>query len=279
MGALDGMRILVPESRELDLFANMLEAEGAVAVRCPLVRILDLEDTREAEVWIERLIGNEFEDVIWLTGEGLRRLLVIAERRGLKQAFIDAVARIRSITRGPKPVRALREIGLAPQLAAPEPTSQGVLAALAGENIAGRSIGLQLYPHEGAHPLLESLGLRGARVFAVTPYRYLPQSESAKVTDAIRELAAGRIDMIAFTSSPQVDRLMEVAGEAGLAGELIAALGRVPVAAVGPIVEEKLRELGVAHIVMPENAFHLKPLVRAIAAAKSAEKQDGAQSA
>jgi uroporphyrinogen-III synthase len=112
-------------------------------------------------------------------------------------------------------------------------------------------------------------------VFAVTPYRYVPQSESAKVTNAIRELAAGRIDMVAFTSSPQVERLVEVAGEAGLGADLIAALARVPVAAVGPIVEEKLHELGVVHIVRPESAFHLKPLVRAIAAAKSADRRDG----
>ena len=48
MGALNKLNILVPESRELDLFAGMLEAHGAKAVRCPLVQIVDLEDDIES---------------------------------------------------------------------------------------------------------------------------------------------------------------------------------------------------------------------------------------
>lgn len=271
MRSLDGMRILVPESRELDLFANMLEAEGAIALRCPLVRILDLEDTSDAELWIWRLVAGEFQDVIWLTGEGLRRLLLIAEKRELRQAFIESVGRARSITRGPKPARALREIGLAPQVAAPEPTSQGVLAALAGEDITGRTIGVQLYPGDQAQPLLDAMQARGATVIPVTPYRYAPHSDIAKVADMIRELDAGRIDMIAFTSSPQVDRLMHAAREAGLEKELNGSFSRVPVAAIGPIVEERLRAIGIARIVRPLSGFHFKPLLRAIAASRKAK--------
>ena len=116
-GALDGLTILAPESRELNLFAQLLEAEGAVAVRCPLVQILDLDDVAEAEAWIERLIAGAFQDVIWLTHEGLRRLLPIAERNG-RRAFVEALGRSRMITRGPKPARALRELGLRVGLAA-----------------------------------------------------------------------------------------------------------------------------------------------------------------
>lgn len=267
-GALGGMRILVPESRELDLFASMLEAEGAQAFRCPLVHILDLEDTREAEAWVAGLVAGEFQDVIWLTGEGLRRLLGIAERQGSKAAFLDAIKTVRSITRGPKPARALREFGLSSWLAAAAPTSQGVMDALAAEDISGRRIAVQLYPGNGALPLLASLRDRGATVFPVIPYRYGPEAEAPRVVAAIRELYAGRIDMIAFTSSPQVDRLLEVAQEAGLEKELRASLSRMPVAAIGPVVEERLRELGLTSIVRPASAFHLKPLVRAIAASK-----------
>ncbi len=75
-GALGGLTILVPESRELDLFVELLTAEGAAARRCPLVQILDLENTTECDDWIEEAIADEFQDAIWLTGEGLRRLLV-----------------------------------------------------------------------------------------------------------------------------------------------------------------------------------------------------------
>ena len=36
-GDLAGKRILVPESRDLDLFAGMMEQHGAETIRCPLV--------------------------------------------------------------------------------------------------------------------------------------------------------------------------------------------------------------------------------------------------
>jgi uroporphyrinogen-III synthase len=62
-GALEGLKILLPESRQLDLFAALLEDEGAVALRCPLLRILDLEDTAEAEAWIDQFAAGHFEDM------------------------------------------------------------------------------------------------------------------------------------------------------------------------------------------------------------------------
>ena len=265
-GALDGLTILVPESRELDLFAQLLEAEGAAAVRCPLVQILDLDDTSEAEAWSERLIAGGFQDVIWLTGEGLRRLLRIAERNGRRTEFIEALGRGRMITRGPKPARALRELGLHPGVAATTPTSQGVLNALASEDISSRSIGLQLYPGEGGS-LAAALRDRGAVVAPVAPYRYASQAEAEQVIEAIRMLAAGNIGMIAFTSSPQVERLIAVAREAALEPQLREIFTRVRIAAIGPVVEETLRRHGVTNILRPDTSFHLKPLVRTIAAA------------
>src|SRR3546814_18116028 len=79
-GKLDGLRILVPESRELDLFAAMLEAEGGDVLRCPLVSILDLEDRAEADAWIDLFLRAPFDDLLLLTGEGLRRLMGLCAR-------------------------------------------------------------------------------------------------------------------------------------------------------------------------------------------------------
>jgi uroporphyrinogen-III synthase len=272
-GKLDGLTILVPEHRELDLFAAMLEAEGAAALRCPLVQILDLEDTAVAEGWIDRLLAGGFQDVIWLTGEGLRRLLPIAERKGQRDTFVAALGRVRSITRGPKPARVLRELGLTPGIAPANPTSQGVLDALAAEPLDGRGIGVQLYPGGGGLPLVEALRQRGAEVFPVTPYRYAPRADADQVADAIKGLIAGRIGMLAVTSSAQVERLLQVARDAKLEDALLLAFERVPVAAIGPVVEETLRRHGVTHILRPDTRFHLKPLLRVIADAWAARQE------
>ena len=262
MTALQGLSILVPESRELDLFAAMLEGEGAAVLRCPLVQILDLEDRADADAWIDRLIAEPFDDLVLLTGEGLRRLLVLCGSR--QDRFIAALGKTRTITRGPKPARALREIGLAPSLAATVPTSQGILDALAGEDLHGRRMGVQLYPGDGTALLTEGLRHRGAALFPVTPYRYASQADTAQVADAIRALASGAIGMIAFTATPQIERLFAVAREQGLDTELAAGLKRTPIAVIGPVVEQALAAHGLSSAIQPQSSFHLKPLVRAI---------------
>ena len=49
------------------------------------------------------------------------------------------------------------------------------------------------------------------------------------------------------------------------------AFSRVRIAAIGPVVEDTLRRNGVTTAILrPETSFHMKPLVRAIAAAWSA---------
>jgi uroporphyrinogen-III synthase len=262
MSALDGLTILVPESRELDLFAGMLEAQGAQALRCPLVRIADLDDPSEPMRWIDTMIAAPFDFTVFLTGEGLRKLLAISGPR--RDALIRALEKTKTITRGPKPARALREIGLSPTLAALEPTSQSVLETLEKLRPVKKRIGVQLYPGDGGLPLVESLRRHDAVVFPVTPYRYITQTESQKVADTIRDLAAGKIGMIAFTASPQIERLFAVAQESGLMPELTQGLARTPIAAIGPVMESALAAHGLSSAIRPAASFHLKPMVNAI---------------
>jgi len=262
MPSLSGMRVMVPESRELDLFAAMLEAEGAVALRCPLVKILPLQDATGASAWIDQVIAGDFDELILLTGEGLRHLLLVAG--GRRDSLVAALKRMRLTVRGPKPTRALREVGLSPDVTAPFPTSDGVMETFGDADLSGRRIGVQLYPGDGAERMVSTLRQRGANVFAVTPYRYACEAETALVADFIRQLAAGRIAMVAFTASLQIERLMRVARESGLEAELKLGLARTAIASVGPVVRESLRKYGYEPAVQPESSYHLKPLVRAI---------------
>ena len=141
-----------------------------------------------------------------LTGEGLRKLLTISGPR--RDALIKALEKTTTITRGPKPARALREIGLSPTLAALEPTSQSVLETLEKQRLPKKRIGVQLYPGDGALPLVEALRRHDAVVFPVTPYRYITQTESEKVAALHTPLGrAGTPDEVAsavcFLASPE----------------------------------------------------------------------------
>jgi uroporphyrinogen-III synthase len=266
---LRGRRIALPEARELDRLAELLEAEGAQTLRCPLVAIRDAPDGRPVEAWLRALVAGEMDDLVFLTGEGLRRLLAAAERLGLRAEVIAAIGRARKVTRGPKPARALHEIGLASDLPAPVPTSAGVMEALGAVDLAGRRIGLQLYGEEPNRPLVQFLEKMGATVRPVAPYVYASASDGAAVLALIETMAAGTVDAIAFTSASQVDRLWQVAAEAPperkLEDRLRAGLGRVRVAAIGPIVVESLEARRIRIDVVPEKAFVMRRLVDAIA--------------
>lgn len=155
---LAGRTIAVPETRELDVFAAMLERRGANVLRCPLIAILDAPDPAPVLEWVRKFNAAAFDDLVLLTGEGLRRLLGCIESNapGLKDEFIAQLARVRKITRGPKPARALRELGLKPDIAAEIPTTEGVIASLrAAGDLNGRKVGVQLYGTEPNRPLMD----------------------------------------------------------------------------------------------------------------------------
>jgi uroporphyrinogen-III synthase len=265
---LAGKRVVVPESRELALLVRMLEERGAACIACPMVAIHDAPDLEPVVAWIERFIASPCDDLILLTGEGLRRLLALAERRGRRDAFVAALAKSRRITRGPKPVRALREIGLDSDLSAAEPTSDGVIRVLSSLDLTGRRVGAQLYPDSAHEALLAGLASAGAKVDPVLPYIYASSAEDAAVIATIDVRAAGTVDAIAFTSAPQVRRLSAVAEENGRAAALRDGLSRVVVAAIGPVAARELEKLGIEPNAVPAGeTYFMKPLVRALAEA------------
>jgi uroporphyrinogen-III synthase len=265
-GPLAGRTVIIPETRELDLFARMLEERGATAFRCPLVAILDAPDAAVIEAWLRRFIAGS-DDLILFTGEGLRRLVGFAQRAGIEADFASRLAGVRKITRGPKPARALRELGLRPDVAADPPTTDGVIAALSGLELRGHGIGVQLYPDNPNAPLFEFIARAGATADPVLPYIYASSAEDGRVIEAIDRLAGGTADVIAFTSAPQVRRLFAVAEAGGKMTPLRDGLARTKVAAVGPVVAAELERFGISADIAPQDAYFMKPLANAIAAA------------
>lgn len=267
-GPLRGRRVALPETREAERLALMLQEQGAETVSCPLVAIVDLADPAPPIAWLNRLIGAPFDDLVLLTGEGLRRLHSVASRSQMERAFVDALARTRKITRGPKPARALRELGLAPDLRTHEPTTEGVIALLSEDDLHGKRVGVQLYPG-AANRLVDFLQHEGAIPDPVVPYEYASQAEDERVAALIDEMAEKRIDVIAFTSASQIRRLFDVARALQQEAKLKAALQQTLVGAVGPIVAAELQRREVTAKIMPSDTYFMKPLVSAIVAALS----------
>jgi uroporphyrinogen-III synthase len=273
---LNGYRILILETREEAQFSKLLVEQGAEVVQCPMFTIHDAPDPAPVEAWIRRAIDEPLDDLVLMTGEGLRRIMKLARARGLDTALVAALAKARKFTRGPKPGKALREIGLEAQQTTEKPTTDGVIEMLARLNLKGRRLGLQLYPDKDHSALTGALAAQGAAVDSVLPYVYDSKAADANIVAAIDDMAEGRIDSIALTNLGQVRRLIEAAKAHGSEPRLRSGLERTLIASVGPAVSGELAAHGLRTDVSPaDEAYFMRPLISAMAAAL-AERKPGA---
>jgi uroporphyrinogen-III synthase len=266
---LNGYRILILETREEAQFSRLLTEQGADVLQCPMFTIHDAPDPAPIEAWIRRFIDKPCNDMVLMTGEGLRRLMKVVRRIGVEQPFIAALGGARKFTRGPKPGKALREIGLEPQMTTEKPTSEGVAEMLERLDLRGHRVGLQLYPDKDHGVLIGAIKAQGAaEIDTVLPYVYDAQAADGNIVTAIDEMAAGRIDAIALTNLGQVRRLVEVARARGCEAKLREGLAQTPIASVGPAVSHELEAQGLRTDIYPaDDAFFMRPLISAMAAA------------
>jgi uroporphyrinogen-III synthase len=149
-----------------------------------------------------------------------------------------------------------------------KPTSEGIAEMLARVDLRGHRVGLQLYPDKDHAKLIAAIATQGAEIDTVLPYVYDAQAAETNIVTAIGEMAQGRIDAIALTSSGQVRRLIEVAKAHGCEAQLREGLAHTPIASVGPVVSDELKSHGLRTDIAPANeAYFMKPLISAMAAA------------
>lgn len=260
-GTLAGRTIALAEGRQIEDLALLLEKEGASTARYPLVQMTDASDTAAVMAWLKDLCAGRFDWLLLMTGEAVRHLLGFAERAGLREEYVAALGKTRIITRGPKPGHALRALGVTARETAPAPTTAGVIEALRIEPLQGKTVAYTLTggPNSALQDFLQQAG---ADPRPVLSYVYAPATDTDRVMQLIHGLAEGGFDAIVFTSSPQVDRLFDVAAQQGCEDVLRRGLERTSVAAVGPVVAATLREKQIDVNVCPSQGFVMKNLVQ-----------------
>jgi uroporphyrinogen-III synthase len=238
----DGLRILALESRRATEMETLIRARGGVPFVAPSMREVPIGDNPKAFAFAERLFAGAFDMVILLTGVGTRYLNRVLETRYPAGAFADALQRVTVIVRGPKPAAVMREWGVPFAAIAPEPnTWREVLQVTEGR--PERRIAVQEYGRSNPE-LLAGLRARGAEVTEVPVYQWALPLDTGLLREAVRRLAAGEFDAVLFTTSMQVEHLLEIAAQEGLEAPVRAALGRLVVASIGPTTTEALLEHG-----------------------------------
>jgi uroporphyrinogen-III synthase len=249
MSASEVIRVVSLESRQASAMARLLERHGCEPITAPSMREIPLEDQDEAFAFGEKLLAGEVDAMVLLTGVGTRLLVDALSTRWPQADVIAALGRTTLCCRGPKPVAALKQLGLRSAVVAPEPnTWQELLAAMATELRDLRWPGLRVWVQEYGRPtpqLIEALEARGASVRTVSIYAWAMPVDTAPLAAGIRKLADRDADAVLFTSGKQVDHLLQLAAEIGCAEALRAALREhVLCVSIGPVTSEALREHG-----------------------------------
>ena len=238
-----GFEIAALESRRADDLRRMIEKFGGVAHVSPSMREVPIEPNREAIDFANRVMVGEITVVILMTGVGFKYLLRAIERHVDQQRFLDALSDVTTICRGPKPAAAMKEVGVSCTVRVPSPnTWRELLQTVDAEvSIANQTVGLQEYGISNAS-LIAGLEARGATVQPIRVYGWEFPEDTGPLEENLRAIAAGKRDILLFTSAHQVVNMMRMAEQLGLTEELREGLHGTVVSSIGPTTSQMLQE-------------------------------------
>lgn len=247
---LTGFRVLSLESRRAKEMETLIRREGGEPFLAPSVQEKALDDQGEGLRFLERLESGEFDLLVCMTGAGLAFL----RDQLVQHAAVDRLgAVLRTVTiisRGPKPLPLLRELGAKADVVVPEPnTWREIVTAVAAR--PERRVIVQEYGRSNPE-MNRALELLGATVTPMVIYRWDLPEDCDPLREAVRQLAERRFDVVLFTSSIQLDHLLLIAHQLDLLEPVTESLKEhVAIASVGPVMTESLQAGGFAVDIVP----------------------------
>jgi uroporphyrinogen-III synthase len=242
-----GRSVLAFESRRSAEIAKLIAHYGGQAMIAPATKEVAAEPSADISRFAEALLEGKLDLVIFLTGVGTRALGRAMEPFCSREQFISALSHTSILARGPKPVAALRELGVRITWTAPEPnTWREILQVLDANQVPlnGRTVAVQ--EHGVPSPqLIAALQKRGAETLTVHVYDWALPDDLAPLHNAIEAVQHGHVDAVLFTAGVQVHHLMQIAQQMNARDALIAALNGTTVASIGPVTSETLAEYGI----------------------------------
>ncbi len=238
----DGLRVLSLESRRAEEMAALIRKQGGDPFVAPSMREVPLEEHEEAFAFAEKLLGGEFDCVILLTGVGTRLLWKTLLTRYAADDIGNALRAVTLVVRGPKPSAAVRELGLVPDVFVPEPnTWRDVLATM--RDRPENRLALQEYGESNAD-LIGGLRGLGKEVTPIRIYGWELPEDTGPLRQAAAKLIAGEFDVVLLTTSTQLDNLMKIAEEEGIAKQVAESLESAFIGSIGPTTSETLQQYG-----------------------------------
>ena len=246
--SFDGLRVLSLESRRAKEVEKLIRTYGGEPFVVPVMREVKLESNHIALDFADKVLKGEIDVAIFLTGSGVRALMEVVETRYEREAFLDALRKIKIVTRGSKPEGALRELNVRSIASAAEPTTwHELLIAIDrrfGETLKTQRVAVQEYGASNPEMLAE-LTERSASLLKVPVYQWALPNDLEPVRVCVQSICRSQVDVILFTTAVQIIHLMLVAQQMDAVASLLAGLRSIVVVSVGPTTTAELLHYGV----------------------------------
>ena len=239
-----GLRILSLESRMSAEMARLIQRNAGQPFVVPALREIPipLQDNGAVFRFGVKLILHQVDIVILMTGVGTKALFEVLQTRYPLAEIIDALKKTILVTRGPKPLAALKAMGVDANITVPEPnTWHDVIATLDYYRpVQGLKIAVQEYGMSKPE-MIEDLKKRGAEVFPVPVYRWALPEDTGPLHAAIADILGGKVDALLITNAAQIDHLMQLVEQTGQTESFREACKKIIVASIGPTASEGLK--------------------------------------
>ena len=115
------LRVVAFESRRAEAMEQLIQNHGGRPLVAPSMREVPIEENNDAFEFARELFEGRIDMVIFLTGVGTRFLTSLIDTRYPREQWVAALSKVTVVARGPKPVAALKELGVPIHVPVPEP--------------------------------------------------------------------------------------------------------------------------------------------------------------
>jgi uroporphyrinogen III methyltransferase/synthase len=249
---LTGRLVVVTRPRaQARVFATLLEEAGATVLLVPTIVIEPPASWESLDRALDRI--DDYRWAVFTSVNGVEMTRRRLEHLG-RGAGVLRGRRLAAI--GPATAGALRDVGLEPDVVPEEYVAEGLAERLLSLIRPGDRV-LLARAADTRDVLVRELEAAGALVDEVPAYRTRPAHEDAG--ELRRALAAGRVDVVTFTSSSTVRHFAALFPS----GDLPRLLSGVAVACIGPVTRATAGEFGLEARILPRE-YTIPALAQAI---------------
>jgi uroporphyrinogen III methyltransferase/synthase len=217
----------------------------------PTIEIRAPKDLTAVKEFFRALARKEADYVIFMSVNGVQHLLAIAENLGVVDEVKAGLRNVIVMAVGPRTAQELEKDSVHVELIPEKYTSEGILLCLQQRHIKDKVIYIPR-TSEAPPELGEKLREIGNRVEEIHVYQSRLPSDKGLAEEFARNLEAGKLDAILFTSSLGVRNFIQILKCVISVEKLKTLVARTVVVAIGPTTARTLAEAAIRVDVMPQ---------------------------